>query len=148
MIRGLVIEAVIVVVDAEKALNGLGGLTVNGQSMRLSWSKAITLPAQPVYIPPELVEVTIPPPPSGLPFNAQPQDSKRLKHMRRQIKKAKKKRRVRSTSSSDSRSRSRSSSRSSLSTRSSSSSSSSSEEEADEFSRVSDFIARVANVLF
>jgi U2-associated protein SR140 len=35
--------------------------------MRLSWSKAITLPLQPTYIPPELVELTIPPPPSGLP---------------------------------------------------------------------------------
>ncbi len=46
--------------------------------MRLSWSKAISLPSQPIYVPPELAEVTIPPPPSGLPFNAQLNNSKKV----------------------------------------------------------------------
>ena len=30
------------------------------------------IPSHPVYIPPALAELTMPPPPSGLPFNAQP----------------------------------------------------------------------------
>ncbi len=30
------------------------------------------IPPQPVYIPPTLRELIMPPPPSGLPFNAQP----------------------------------------------------------------------------
>jgi len=70
--------------DAEQGLAGLDATSVNGQMMRLSWSKAITLPNQPVYIPPELVEVTIPPPPSGLPFNAQPLGYRQLRRVRRQ----------------------------------------------------------------
>lgn len=49
------------------------GLPIDGVSLRLSWSKPVTLPPQPIYIPPHLLEVTLPPPPSGLPFNAQPQ---------------------------------------------------------------------------
>ena len=82
--------------------------------MRLSWSKSIQLPAQPVYIPPELVEVIIPPPPSGLPFNAQPQEAAKLRDRSR-----------RKRSSSDSRSRSSSSTSSSSSSSSSNSTSSS-----------------------
>ena len=41
--------------------------------MKLGWGKAVPIPPHPVYIPPALVEMTQPPPPSGLPFNAQPQ---------------------------------------------------------------------------
>jgi hypothetical protein len=33
---------------------------------------AVHVPPQPVYIPPTLRELIMPPPPSGLPFNAQP----------------------------------------------------------------------------
>ncbi len=33
---------------------------------------AVHIPPQPVYIPPTLRELIMPPPPSGLPFNAQP----------------------------------------------------------------------------
>ena len=112
--------------DADLALKELDGISVNSQTMRLSWSKAITLPLQPVYIPPELIEVTIPPPPSGLPFNAQPQDNKKLRQIKKSIQKFKK--RSRSSSSCGS---SRSSSRS----RSSSSSSTCSDEGEDEFTR-------------
>lgn len=113
--------------DADLALKELDGISVNSQTMRLSWSKAITLPLQPVYIPPELIEVTIPPPPSGLPFNAQPQDNKKLRLIRKQIQKFKKRSRSSSSSGSSSSSRSRSSSVSSTS---------SNEEAQDEFTRV------------
>jgi U2-associated protein SR140 len=40
--------------------------------MKLGWGKAVPIPAHPVYIPPKLLELTLPPPASGLPFNAQP----------------------------------------------------------------------------
>ena len=40
--------------------------------MKLGWGKAVPIPPHPVYIPPALSELTLPPPPSGLPFNAQP----------------------------------------------------------------------------
>ncbi len=43
-----------------------------GFEMKLGWGKAVPKPVQPVYIPPQLLELTMPPPPSGLPFNAQP----------------------------------------------------------------------------
>jgi hypothetical protein len=46
--------------------------------MKLGWGKAVPIPPHPIYIPPAMLELTMPPPPSGLPFNAQP--SKRDKH--------------------------------------------------------------------
>lgn len=39
--------------------------------MKLGWGKPVTIPPQPLYIPPALLEQTLPPPPSGQPFNAQ-----------------------------------------------------------------------------
>ena len=39
--------------------------------MKLGWGKAVPIPQHPVYVPPRLAELTLPPPPSGLPFNAQ-----------------------------------------------------------------------------
>lgn len=39
--------------------------------MKLGWGKAVPIPPHPVYIPPAMMELTMPPPPSGLPFNAQ-----------------------------------------------------------------------------
>ena len=39
--------------------------------MKLGWGKAVPIPPHPIYIPPILAELTQPPPPSGLPFNAQ-----------------------------------------------------------------------------
>ena len=33
---------------------------------------AVHIPPQPIYIPPTLRELIMPPPPSGMPFNAQP----------------------------------------------------------------------------
>jgi U2-associated protein SR140 len=40
--------------------------------MKLGWGKALPIPARPIYIPPALLEKTLPPPPTGLPFNAIP----------------------------------------------------------------------------
>lgn len=40
--------------------------------MKLSWGKAIPIPPRPIYIPQSLIKESMPPPPSGLPFNAQP----------------------------------------------------------------------------
>lgn len=39
--------------------------------MPKGWGKAVPLPKNPVYVPPELMNLLLPPPPSGLPFNAQ-----------------------------------------------------------------------------
>lgn len=40
--------------------------------MKLGWGKALPIPARPIFIPPVLLEKTLPPPPTGLPFNAVP----------------------------------------------------------------------------
>ncbi|KAK3095578.1 hypothetical protein FSP39_016278, partial [Pinctada imbricata] len=58
--------------DGERAMNTLKGKDVMNFEMKLGWGKAVPIPPHPVYIPPALVEMTQPPPPSGLPFNAQP----------------------------------------------------------------------------
>lgn len=39
--------------------------------MKLGWGKGVPIPPFPIYIPPKLLALTMPPPPSGLPFNAQ-----------------------------------------------------------------------------
>jgi U2-associated protein SR140 len=56
--------------DAERALIGLK----NYEHMRINWGKSVKIPAHPVHIPPELYKLYSPPPPSGLPFNAQTYD--------------------------------------------------------------------------
>jgi U2-associated protein SR140 len=58
--------------DAENALSELDGTSIDGVSLRLSWSKYVALPSQPIYIPPHLIGDFKAPPQSGLPFNAQP----------------------------------------------------------------------------
>ncbi|OWF40445.1 U2 snRNP-associated SURP motif-containing protein [Mizuhopecten yessoensis] len=63
--------------DGERAMNSLKGKEVMQFEMKLGWGKAVPIPPHPVYIPPALVELTQPPPPSGLPFNAQPSKSSR-----------------------------------------------------------------------
>jgi len=54
------------------------GKDVMAYEMKLGWGKAVPIPPHPIYIPPAMLELTMPPPPSGLPFNAQP--NKRDKH--------------------------------------------------------------------
>ena len=53
------------------------GKEICGFEMKLGWGKPVPIPPHPVYIPPALAELTMPPPPSGLPFNAQPSRGKR-----------------------------------------------------------------------
>ncbi|GAB0097515.1 U2 snRNP-associated SURP motif-containing protein [Sergentomyia squamirostris] len=57
--------------DAERALRCLNGCDVMGYEMKLGWGKSVSILNHPIYIPPALVEYSMPPPPSGLPFNAQ-----------------------------------------------------------------------------
>lgn len=61
--------------DAERALKCLNGRDVMGYEMKLGWGKAVSILTYPIYIPPTLMQHYLPPPPSGLPFNAQPQAS-------------------------------------------------------------------------
>ncbi|KAK3749296.1 hypothetical protein QZH41_007560, partial [Actinostola sp. cb2023] len=58
--------------DGDIAIKDLGGKDIMGYEMKLGWGKAVPLPPHPIYIPPEMEEDTTPPPPSGLPFNCQP----------------------------------------------------------------------------
>jgi len=59
-------------VDGERALAALGGKQIEGFEMRMGWGKPVPIPINPVYVPPALVKYTMPPTPSGLPFNCQP----------------------------------------------------------------------------
>ena len=59
--------------DGERALAALAGKNIEGFEMRLGWGKPVPIPLQPIYIPPALLKYTTPPPPSGLPFNCQPE---------------------------------------------------------------------------
>lgn len=59
--------------DAERALKCLNGRDVMGYEMKLGWGKSVSILTYPIYIPPALMQHYMPPPPSGLPFNAQPQ---------------------------------------------------------------------------
>lgn len=56
--------------DAERAINSLS----HREDMRLRWGKCVEIPSSPIYIPPELMKLYLPPPYTGLPFNAQPLD--------------------------------------------------------------------------
>ena len=61
----------------EHILNVFSGREIGGFEMKLGWGKPVPIPPHPIYIPPALAELTQPPPPSGLPFNAQPKMSRR-----------------------------------------------------------------------
>ncbi|XP_067010744.2 U2 snRNP-associated SURP motif-containing protein isoform X2 [Anabrus simplex] len=69
--------------DGERALKYLNGKDVMSYEMKLGWGKAVPIPPHPIYIPPAMLELTMPPPPSGLPFNAQP--NKRDRHKVQQL---------------------------------------------------------------
>ncbi|XP_016395195.1 U2 snRNP-associated SURP motif-containing protein-like isoform X4 [Sinocyclocheilus rhinocerous] len=60
--------------DAERALKHLNGKMIMNFEMKLGWGKGVPIPPHPIYIPPSMMEHTLPPPPSGLPFNAQPKE--------------------------------------------------------------------------
>ncbi|TDG50690.1 hypothetical protein AWZ03_002994 [Drosophila navojoa] len=61
--------------DAERALRTLNGRYIMGYEMRLGWGKTVPIMNTPIFAPQALLELTLPPPPSGLPFNAQPPPS-------------------------------------------------------------------------
>ena len=52
------------------------GVEFMNYEMKLGWGKAVPIPPNPVYIPKAMLDLTIPPPQSGLPFNAQSKDKK------------------------------------------------------------------------
>jgi U2-associated protein SR140 len=59
---------------AAKALEELGDKEILGLQLKIGWGKSIPIPPAPFYVPPEMREnqlAPMPPPPSGLPFNAQ-----------------------------------------------------------------------------
>ncbi|VVC92624.1 unnamed protein product [Leptidea sinapis] len=58
--------------DGERALKNINGKEIMNYEMKLGWGKAVLIPPVPIYIPPALQRPCDPPPPSGLPFNAQP----------------------------------------------------------------------------
>lgn len=58
--------------DGERALAALAGKSIDGFEMRMGWGKPVPIPLHPVYVPPALLKYTMPPTPSGLPFNCQP----------------------------------------------------------------------------
>ncbi|XP_017304880.1 U2 snRNP-associated SURP motif-containing protein [Diaphorina citri] len=70
--------------DGERALKYLNGKDVQSYEMKLGWGKSVPIPSYPIYIPPKMLELTVPPPPSGLPFNAQPasKDKHRIPKLR------------------------------------------------------------------
>ena len=41
--------------------------------MKMGWGKPVPIPLQPIYIPPTLLRLTMPPEPTGLPFNCLPE---------------------------------------------------------------------------
>ncbi|XP_014260927.1 U2 snRNP-associated SURP motif-containing protein [Cimex lectularius] len=70
--------------DGDRAMKALNGKDILGYEMKLGWGKFVPIPPFPIYIPPNLLSLTQPPPPSGLPFNAQPhpRDRNRVPRMK------------------------------------------------------------------
>lgn len=60
--------------DLNVALVACAGKTIMGFEMKLGWGKPVRIPPQPLYTPIGVLKTSTPPPPSGLPFNAQPRD--------------------------------------------------------------------------
>lgn len=54
--------------DAERALKE----NKHRVDIRIGWGKSVEIPPHPIYIPDELLKLYLPPPLTGLPFNAQP----------------------------------------------------------------------------
>ncbi|KAH7725317.1 surp module family protein [Aphelenchoides avenae] len=69
--------------DAERAMKAMGGERVKGCELRVSWAKPVPIPPTPFYIPPALRELSMPDPPSGLPFNARPRPNDLRRFLRK-----------------------------------------------------------------
>uniref|UniRef100_A0A0A9XZ60 U2 snRNP-associated SURP motif-containing protein n=5 Tax=Lygus hesperus TaxID=30085 RepID=A0A0A9XZ60_LYGHE len=65
--------------DGDRAMKALNGKEILSYEMKLGWGKGVPIPHFPIYVPPSLLALTQPPPPSGLPFNAQPHPRDRNK---------------------------------------------------------------------
>jgi len=59
--------------DGERALSHLLGKNIDNFEMKMGWGKPVPIPLQPIYIPPTLLRLTMPPEPTGLPFNCLPE---------------------------------------------------------------------------
>ncbi len=55
--------------------SNISGKDIDGFEMKMGWGKPVPIPLQPIYVPPALLQFTMPPEPSGLPFNGQPLSS-------------------------------------------------------------------------
>ncbi|XP_071950585.1 U2 snRNP-associated SURP motif-containing protein-like [Antedon mediterranea] len=62
--------------DAERGMKNIDGKIIMEYEMKLGWGKTVPIPPHPVFIPPQMLQLTLPPPPSGLPFNAQTKDKR------------------------------------------------------------------------
>ncbi|VDN89193.1 unnamed protein product [Brugia pahangi] len=58
--------------DTDRAIQGMQGKYIRGSEVRMSLAKPVSIPPQPIYVPPALLEFAMPDPPTGLPFNAKP----------------------------------------------------------------------------
>uniref|UniRef100_A0A1I7XVP8 RRM domain-containing protein n=1 Tax=Heterorhabditis bacteriophora TaxID=37862 RepID=A0A1I7XVP8_HETBA len=58
--------------DVDRALAQLSGLEIRCEPIKMSFAKPVVIPMQPFYVPPALQELSLPDPPTGLPFNAKP----------------------------------------------------------------------------
>lgn len=58
--------------DAERAMRNLDNKKFMDCELKVGWGKPVLIPPYPIYIPPALLELSHPPPNTGLPFNAQP----------------------------------------------------------------------------
>ncbi|KHN87272.1 U2 snRNP-associated SURP motif-containing protein [Toxocara canis] len=58
--------------DTDRAMAAMQGKMIKGCPLRLSLAKPVNIPPQPIYVPPALMELAMPDPPTGLPFNAKP----------------------------------------------------------------------------
>ena len=60
-------------ISGERALSHLLGKDIDHFEMKMGWGKPVPIPLQPIYIPPTLLRLTMPPEPTGLPFNCLPE---------------------------------------------------------------------------
>ena len=63
----------------------ISGKNIDGFEMKMGWGKPVPIPLHPIYVPPKLLQLTMPPPMSGLPFNAQPHSKKDAERCERLI---------------------------------------------------------------
>ena len=68
--------------DAERAMKYLLGKMIDGFEMKMGWGKPVPIPLHPIYIPPSLLKLTMPPENNGMPFNCQSEAAQKWKNWR------------------------------------------------------------------